>query len=104
MGDARIVSRGDQRRTLRLAAFLSLLILFVVRPASAALQFDVFLGFDGAVREASWFPVVCEIRNDGPAISGFIEVSSGGSKNQSQIVPVELPTGTLKRITIPAFS
>ena len=96
--------RNGRRRPLRLAAFLSLLSLFLAAPAGAALQFDVFLGFDGAVREASWFPVVCEIRNDGPAISGFVEVSGGGSKGQSQVVPVELPTGTLKRITIPAFA
>jgi hypothetical protein len=27
----------------------------------AALQFDVFLGYDGVVPEASWFPVVCEV-------------------------------------------
>jgi len=104
MGDSLIFACANQGRTVRLGAFLTLLVLLMLRTASAALQFDVFLGFDGAVREASWFPVVCEIRNDGPPISGFIEVSGGTSKSQSQIVPVELPTGTLKRITIPAFA
>lgn len=74
-------------------------------PARAVLQFDVFLGYDGVVPEASWFPVVCEIKNDGPGFVGIVEISSG-SFNQSQTrrLVVELPTGTLKRIDIPVFS
>ncbi len=72
----------------------------------AELQFDVFLGYDWIVPEASWFPIVCEIKNDGPPFIGVIEVTPGsyGTKGQSHQVAVELPTGTLKRIVIPAFS
>jgi len=103
MGCSKIILRGDGGRAWRFAALL-LTLLSVGRLSAATLQFDVFLGFDGTVREASWFPVVCEIRNSGPAISGYIEVAAGGSKAQSQIMPVELPTGTLKRITIPVFA
>ena len=74
-------------------------------PARAALQFDVFVGYDGIVREASWTPIVCEIKNDGPPINGAVEISPGNyAKGQTHQVPVELPTGTLKRVTIPVFA
>jgi len=71
----------------------------------AALQFDVFLGYDGIVPEASWFPIVCEVKNDGPPFKGVIEVSMPNyGEEQSRLLPVELPTGTLKRFVIPVFS
>src|SRR5512136_2571609 len=71
----------------------------------AALQFDVFLGYDGIVPQASWFPVVCEIKNDGPAFLGTVEVEAEyGNRGQTRRVVVELPTGTLKRFVIPVFS
>ncbi len=71
----------------------------------AALQFDVFLGYDGIVPEACWFPVVCEIKNDGFPFKGIVELS-GGLNNPGQTVRqvVELPTGTLKRLVLPVFS
>jgi hypothetical protein len=74
--------------------------------ARAALQFDVFLGYEGVIPEASWFPVVCEIKNDGPSFTGVVEVEPSGYNNQDQTrrVVVELPTGTLKRLVLPAFS
>jgi hypothetical protein len=72
--------------------------------ARAVLQFDVFLGYDGVVPEASWFPVVCEIKNDGPPFVGTIEVSSANyNPGQTCREVVELPTGTLKRIYLPVF-
>ncbi len=73
--------------------------------ARAALQFDVFLGYEGVVPEASWFPVVCEVKNDGPSFTGVIEISSGRfNESQTRRVVVELPTGTLKRLVLPVFS
>jgi hypothetical protein len=76
-----------------------------VRTAQANVQFDVFLGYDGIVPEASWFPVVCEIKNDGPAFNGLVDLSNETyGKGQNRQVAVELPTGTLKRLTIPVFS
>jgi hypothetical protein len=57
--------------------------------ARAALQFDVFLGYDGTVREASWFPIVCEIKNDGPPFAGVIQVTPAGyGKGNTQRLPV----------------
>jgi len=92
------------RRTLLLAL---LLLAFCGGPfaARAALQFDVFLGYDSLVPEASWFPVVCEIKNDGPAFMGVVEVTGGQfDDGQTRRLEVELPTGTLKRVVVPVFS
>lgn len=73
--------------------------------ARADLQFDVFFGYDGTVREASWFPIVCEIRNNDAPFAGVIEVTpSGYGKGQAERMLIELPTGTLKRVVIPAFA
>lgn len=80
-------------------------LLLLTLHARAALQFDVFTGLDNYVPEASWFPITCEIHNDGPPFQAVIEVT-GGSMNQggyARLVPVELPTGTRKIITIPVF-
>src|SRR5882724_4238626 len=96
-----------RRNTGTLGYILPLLALFALATlaARAALQFDVFLGYDGNIPEASWFPVVCEVKNDGPTFTGVIEVASGQfNESQPRRVTVELPTGTLKRLVIPAFS
>ena len=84
---------------------LLLLLVFMAFTGRAALQFDVFPGYDWVIPEASWFPVICEIKNDGPPFNGIIELTpsqSGGGQTRRAIV--ELPTGTLKRLTIPVFS
>src|SRR5580704_10863268 len=84
---------GSRRFALLLLFFLGGLAF----TARAALQFDVFLGYEGVVSEASWFPVVCEVKNDGPSFTGVIEVSPGQfNESQKRRTIVELPTGTLK--------
>ena len=71
----------------------------------AELQFDVFLGYDWIVPQACWFPVVCEIKNDGPPFVGTVELDGGRfNPEQTRRAVVELPTGTLKRFVIPVFS
>ena len=62
------------RRAFRIFAVLSLVLLGVAT-ARAEVRFDVFLGYDGTVREATWFPITCEVVNNGPGFSGFIEVA-----------------------------
>jgi hypothetical protein len=95
--------------TRRLVALLLLLGAFLTT-ARAEIQFDVFLGYGdlgggGIIPEASWFPVVCEVKNDGPTFDGVIEVSAGNyNSSQTRRIVVELPTGTLKRLSIPVFS
>ena len=91
------------RRALLLAWFL--LVLAAAPALCAAVRFDVFLGYDGIIPENSWFPVVCEVQNDGPGFVGEIEVTAGQfGQGQNRLLVVELPTGTTKRIVLPAFS
>jgi hypothetical protein len=86
-------------------ASLCLMLCAAALTSQAALQFDVFLGYDGIVPEASWFPIVCEVKNDGPSFTAMVEVTPG-NYNQGQVrrLMVELPTGTLKRFVLPVFS
>jgi hypothetical protein len=100
-----LVSGENGRFPTRFLAWLLLLFCILALPARAALQFDVFLGYDGVVPNGTWIPVVCEIKNDGPSFNGVVEVDSdAGSSGQKRRMAVELPTGTLKRITIPVIS
>src|SRR5438876_1400349 len=94
----------------RASRWLGLVVLCLDLAASerAALQFDVFLGyggqpsgFDGVVREAGWFPVACEVFNEGPSFNAVFELSTGG---QTRRLAVELPTNTRKRFVLPAFT
>jgi hypothetical protein len=86
--------------------FLAVLICAGIFASSsrAAIQFDVFLGYDGVVPEASWFPIVCEVKNDGPSFTGTVEVKGGYNQDQTLLMSVELPTGTLKRFVLPVFA
>src|SRR4051794_6060600 len=88
-------------------AMLALVVLlaWALAPARAAIQFDVFAGYEGTIHEAGWFPITCEVFNDGPSFNAVIEVTAGqfGSEQVRQ-VPVELPTNTRKRIVIPMFA
>ena len=94
---------GWFRRCVRATVFSCIVALAL--SCRAALQFDVFPGFDSVVPEANWFPVVCEINNDGPSFVGTIEVTAGNlNQGQTRRVTVELPTGTTKRLVIPVFS
>lgn len=92
-----------------LAGCLGALLLAVT--ARAELQFDVFVGYgsggggDGIVREAGWFPVACEVFNDGPSFDAVFELSSrqiGGG--QVRRMAIELPNNTRKRFSFPIFS
>ena len=81
------------------------LALWLVIPFGLqALQFDVFVGHGNVVRELNWFPVTCEIMNDGPAFTGTIELSGTHVGNrQKRRLTLELPTNTRKRVVIPVF-
>ena len=98
--------RSAKRRGFGLIAggLLGLLAFAPLSPAGAAVRFDVFIGHDGIVPEASWFPVTFEIYNDGPSFTGTVEISPNQSQTQTRFAVVEFPTGTLKRFSIPGFS
>ena len=93
-----------QSGTKKIALLLIALVGLAALPVRAVLQFDVFPGYEGVVPEAAWFPVICEIKNDGPSFVGMVEVSADYyGDTQTRRFVVELPTGTLKRIDIPVF-
>ncbi len=73
--------------------------------ARAALQFDAFLGYDDLLPEQSWFPITCELHNDGPPFNAVVEVAPQDfQRGQVRRFPLDLPTNTRKRIFIPIFS
>ena len=84
---------------------ISALLLLSALALHGEVRFDVFLGFDGIVPEGTWFPVVFEVANDGPAFKATVELTPGGySQTQTRSIVLELPTGTLKRFVIPVFA
>lgn len=94
---------GLTSRLAGLVVTLSLLV-FTVR-SRAELQFDIFLGYDSVVREAAWFPIAVEVFNDGPPFNATVEIATGNiSSDQVRQIPIELPTNTRKRLTIPIFA
>lgn len=82
------------------------LAFFLSGPAARAdLQFDVFVGYDQILPEHSWFPVTCELYNDGPSFNAVIEVTAGEwGGGQIRRFPIDLPTHTRKRVVIPVFA
>lgn len=103
--ESKLLLRGGAvgHHRLVLAWWLAALLGAAV-PAWGALQFDVFLGYDGIVPPGRWCPVVFEIKNDGPGFVGTVEVTEGWRNPQTRRTVVELPTGTLKRLVMPVFS
>jgi hypothetical protein len=92
-------------RSVNRRAILILLAVWLVQPAHAAVRFDVFPGYDGIVPEGSWFPFVFEISNDGPTFNGVVKVAASQyDQSGSRLIPVELPTGTTKRLSLPVFA
>lgn len=102
-------SKGRCRHPWLLLSILA--VLWWSPSLHAALQFDVFVGYgsgggsDGVVRESAWFPVACEILNDGPSFDGVFELSSRQvGAGQARRMKIELPTNTRKRFVIPVFA
>ncbi|MBI1840461.1 MAG: hypothetical protein HYR88_06360 [Verrucomicrobia bacterium] len=78
--------------------------LFACCRASGDVRFDLFVGFDGHVPQGAWFPVTIEVQNDGPSFMGTIEIVERGFQGGlRRSMTLELPTGTLKRVTLPDF-
>lgn len=108
----RIQQASLPSRARTLAGLLCLLMILLGASMAGAQsfskdipQFDVFAGFDGVIPESDWFPVTCEVRNEGPTFLGTFEfhdnAMGGGLLRELQI---ELPTGTLKRFSFPMFT
>ncbi|MCC7373518.1 MAG: hypothetical protein IT581_02595 [Verrucomicrobiales bacterium] len=87
------------------ASFLRLLPFLLGATLHAEVRFDVFVGFDDRIREGHWFPIAFEIENKGPAFTGTVVFGPDGRlDSQPRSFTVELPSGTLKRVVLPAFS
>jgi hypothetical protein len=88
------------------ALFLGLAtLLLAALPVRADLRFDAFLGYDDILPERSWFPVTCEIYNDGPPFNAVVEVTAQDfGQSQTRRLVLDLPTNTRKRISIPVFA
>ncbi len=92
-------------RTRHVVALCLAVWWLCLAPARAAIQFDVFPGYDGVVPFAAWFPVVCEVRNDEASFSGAIVLTPGTfGQGAERRLSLELPSGTMKRVVLPAFS
>jgi hypothetical protein len=104
-------SQSAVRRLLRAARIflLALALLAPAFPLRAQIIFDVFVGHglgvaDSTVSEGAWFPVTCEIQNDGPSFNGLVEITGGQFGNgQARRIAIELPTGTKKRFSVPLY-
>ncbi len=104
-------SYSAARTSLRLVRLLLCLAALLACSLSlhAQLNFDVFVGHglglaDSTAAEASWFPVTCEIQNDGPSFNAVVEISGGQfGGGQARRIAVELPTHTKKRFTVPFY-
>jgi hypothetical protein len=84
---------------------VALLLLLLAASARAELRFDAFLGYDDILPERSWFPITCEVFNDGPAFNAVIEVTAQDfGEGQTRRMMLDLPTNTRKRITIPVYA
>jgi hypothetical protein len=101
------IAAGRGTPVMRLLCLWLIVFLATIFTARAAIRFDVFAGYgvEHIVPQATWFPITCEIMNDGAAFVGTIEITSANSsEGQVRRLTVELPPGTLKRVFIPVFS
>jgi hypothetical protein len=98
-------ARAERRAPPRALGWVTFALLFLALNIPAAVRLDVFVGYDGILSQGGFFPVVFEVFNDGPVFKALIELTPGQfGQGQIRQVPVELPTGTLKRLIIPVFS
>jgi hypothetical protein len=85
--------------------WIMLALFLPVAAARADLQFDVSVGYDQILPQHGWFPIACELHNDGPSFNAVIEVTAreqGGG--QIWRLPIDLPANSRKRVVIPVFS
>lgn len=89
----------------RVRVALALAALLLAQTLPAALQFDMFVGFNGVLRQNAWTPVMFDVRNDGPPFVGTIELVTDATRGGTvRRTVVELPTGSLKRVFLPVIS
>ncbi len=70
----------------------------VARAAGLTMNAQVLLG--GNTRLGSWAAIVVDLVNEGPAVTGEIRLTGGSQGRTRYAIPVELPTGSNKRVTL----
>jgi len=76
-----------------------------VLSARDTVRFDVMVGYGGFSPQGDWYPVTCELRNDGPSFTGIIEISDDRmAQAPTRRLKIELPSNTTKRVQIPEFT
>ena len=105
MTPTKVIHARGANSGLGLLCLTVLALLVSAAAARADLQFDVFVGYDQVLPDHSWFPITCELYNDGPSFNAVIEVTAGEwGSGQVRRFPVDLPTNTRKRVVIPVFA
>ncbi|MBX3030620.1 MAG: hypothetical protein KF809_10700 [Chloroflexi bacterium] len=95
--------RPARRPAAAIAGLLAMLWIVTIGVARAAepspvvtatgllMRAEPLLG--GAVRPGSWMGVRVHLENDGPAVTGELQLTGGQGRDSRYSVPVELPTG-----------
>jgi len=77
---------------LSFAAALLLLLSAGHAQAAAPPRFDVFAGYGNLLPAQGWFPITCEVQNDGPPFTAIIEVSADQlGRGQTRRLKLDLP-------------
>jgi len=73
--------------------------------ALGGIRFDVTVGYSGTPAQNAWYPLTCELQNQGAAsIEAVIEIDAERNlQTASRRATVELPPNTIKRVTIPMY-
>ncbi len=83
-----VIAAGGQSRPVRAAQ-------------NGAIRMTVEAGFQGRFREGQWLPLLINVANDGPDVSGELRIASGSALNLSTsgyATSVELPTQSNKQL------
>ncbi|MEM9775918.1 MAG: hypothetical protein AAF902_15180 [Chloroflexota bacterium] len=91
-----------------LLVFLAAFLFFPTQIGHAQLEreglsMEIRAGFDGIVQEASWFPVVITLENNGAPIEGQVEATFGGAQTVWK-TDVSLPTQSRKQINMTVYA
>jgi len=68
------------------------------RAAGLSMTAQVLLG--GNTRLGNWAAIVIDLVNNGPAVTGEVHLTGGSQGRTRYAVPVELPTGSNKRVSL----
>ncbi len=99
------ISYARLRCYLPLTLILWLLLLWPTGAnAQDSITWQISVGYGEVVKSGVWTPVTITIANDGPDVSGTLQVRTPNNANTVYSQPVDLPHGANKRIVLPVVS